>query len=440
MAENRWGVEKRPRKGKDEAFDQIEWSTRASLASEGLADETASFILGEAPEGAGPMGAISDWLATASATRAKVSEGVDIESYATPSEAEQSWSSASVANVVAKRIAQSAGQTPKVSVIVPVYNAERYLAECLDSLVMQTLGALEVVCVDDGSTDSSLAILESYAERDSRFTVMTKHNTGYGDTMNIGLSVARGDYIGICEADDFADPKMYEMLYRTAKHYDADIAKADYCQHREGSGFDAPRKVLAGFAANKPFDPIDKPEILLVEPSIWSGIYRRQMIADNNIAFNSTPGASYQDASFGQQCWICAKCAVLLMGAYLHYRIDNEDSSSVSSDKVYAICDEYEHTFAFLAARGRDYLEFYGPWLNVMRQGQYLWNYNRIAAEHHAAFADRWLADVQAAEGEGLLGEDLMTAGYRKLLAELREGAQAFAKRYPGEIEYPPIR
>ena len=108
-----------------------------------------------------------------------------------------------------KKDGKADGRRPKVSVLVPVYNVEKYVGMCLDSLLCQTLKDMEIICIDDGSTDNSSAILAEYAKRDSRIIIITKENTGYGASMNLGLSRAKGEYIGIVESDDYALPEMF---------------------------------------------------------------------------------------------------------------------------------------------------------------------------------------------------------------------------------------
>ena len=103
-----------------------------------------------------------------------------------------------------------------VSIVVPVCNVERYLKECLDSVIKQTLKNIEIICVNDGSTDNSLKILREYEKKDRRIKVITKKNSGYGNTMNVGMDAANGKYIGIVESDDYVDEKMFERLYETA--------------------------------------------------------------------------------------------------------------------------------------------------------------------------------------------------------------------------------
>ena len=143
--------------------------------------------------------------------------------------------------------------TPKVSIVVPVYNVEKYLRECLDSLLAQKLKDIEIIVVNDGSTDSSADIAAEYAARDSRVRLISKENEGYGKTMNRGFSEARGEYVGIVESDDFADPRMFKDMYKFAKKHDLDLVKANYYEHSDaGDVFQEP---FAGFAYKTVFDP-----------------------------------------------------------------------------------------------------------------------------------------------------------------------------------------
>lgn len=113
--------------------------------------------------------------------------------------------------------------SPLISIVVPVYNVASYLRECLESILEQTYENLEVICVNDGSTDGSLAILEEYRSRDSRVRVISKPNAGYGHTMNMGMDAATGDYLGIVESDDFIEPRMYEILMTAQQKHDVPV-------------------------------------------------------------------------------------------------------------------------------------------------------------------------------------------------------------------------
>jgi glycosyltransferase involved in cell wall biosynthesis len=117
---------------------------------------------------------------------------------------------------------------PAVSVLVPCYNVEKYIRQCLDSVVGQTLTDLEIICLNDGSTDGTLAILQEYAAKDSRVSIIDKPNSGYGDSLNKGLEAATGEYVGLVESDDWADANMFESLYKAAKEHNADMVKSNF--------------------------------------------------------------------------------------------------------------------------------------------------------------------------------------------------------------------
>ena len=121
----------------------------------------------------------------------------------------------------------------RVSVIVPVYNEERYLKQCLDSLRGQTLEEMEIICVDDGSTDSSPQILAEYARKDSRIKVLTQKNRFAGEARNHALKYAKGKFVAFLDADDYFAPDMLEKMYRRAEKYKADITICCYAEYSE---------------------------------------------------------------------------------------------------------------------------------------------------------------------------------------------------------------
>ena len=112
---------------------------------------------------------------------------------------------------------------PKISVIIPIYNVEKYLRRCLDSVVAQTFTDWEAICVNDGSPDNSAQILAEYAERDSRFKGVTKENGGLSDARNAGIAVAKGTYVNFLDSDDLIHPQTFEIAYALIQQEDADI-------------------------------------------------------------------------------------------------------------------------------------------------------------------------------------------------------------------------
>lgn len=115
-----------------------------------------------------------------------------------------------------------------ISIIVPIYNVEKYLKRCIDSIINQTYKKLEIILVDDGSKDNSGKICDKYAKKDIRIKVIHKKNEGVSEARNVGLKVSTGEYIGFVDADDFVEKDMYEKMYKKAKEVDADIVICDY--------------------------------------------------------------------------------------------------------------------------------------------------------------------------------------------------------------------
>lgn len=117
---------------------------------------------------------------------------------------------------------------PKVSVIIPVYNVEKYLRECLDSVINQTLSDIEIICINDGSTDNSLGILKEYAEKDSRIKIITQENQGQGVARNNAIEAAQGEYLVFVDPDDFLDSEALEVINKSFSDSAVDIIQFDY--------------------------------------------------------------------------------------------------------------------------------------------------------------------------------------------------------------------
>ena len=238
----------------------------------------------------------------------------------------------------------------KVSILMPACNVEKFLKECMDSVVNQTLKDIEIICIDDGSRDSTGNILDEYAQKDNRIKVIHKANSGYGHSMNVGLQNATGEYIGIIETDDFADLNMFDELYKAAKENHADVVKSNYYSYvSQPEPQSTYYEVLKEYDLyDRVFRPVEHPEIFRVRPCIWSGIYRREWLLENHVSFAETPGASYQDTGFAFKVWASAERALLVRDAYLHYRTDNANSSVKAAAKIYCICDEFKSIEEFL--------------------------------------------------------------------------------------------
>jgi len=318
---------------------------------------------------------------------------------------------------------------PLVSVLVPVYNMAAYLPKCMEALCSQSLDSLEIIAINDGSTDASPEILRFWADRDPRVKVITKPNSGYGASMNRGLAAAQGTYVGIVEPDDYPDLVMFQKLVRAAERTNADVVKCNYYLHFEDHEDIAWN--FRGFPYGKLFDPADKPSIICTPPAIWAGLYRRSFLMREGIRFRETPGAAFQDTAFSLKVWFAAQRAVLVRRPLLHYRMDNPGSSSKTTDKVFTVNDELAEARAFLAERPSREAVF-APWFNVDKWGKYRWNFERIAISVRQDYLERVRAEYEQAWEAGDLDLGLFESNSAGQLAYLlNEGAEAFLKKYP---------
>jgi glycosyltransferase involved in cell wall biosynthesis len=227
---------------------------------------------------------------------------------------------------------------PKVSVILPIYNAGSYLEPCLESIRVQTLEDFEVLCVNDGSKDDSLATMQKFADMDARFKVLDKPNGGYGHSLNYGLAHATGEYIAIVEPDDFIDPDMYRDLYGYA-HVDgtADVVKGSYWEYFDGrDGFEEeirePNISRCMPKTAHAFTLDEYAEVFCHHPSIWSAIYRRAFLEEQGIRFVEPKGAGWADNPFFVETLVSASRIVWVPKAYYFYRQTNPSASSFLKD------------------------------------------------------------------------------------------------------------
>ncbi len=191
-----------------------------------------------------------------------------------------------------------------VSIIVPVYNAGIRLVDALVSAQEQTHQNIEVICVNDGSTDESLDIMRIFANEDERFRVHDKGNGGYGAAMNDGLEAARGEWIAILEPDDWMDANMLEEMLAFADSLSEmpDVVKCPYWWVKEEDEFGDARLncTYKGLVhpRHQPFSLEEAPELIGHHPSIWSAIYRKRYLDRANIRFPEYPGSGWADNRF----------------------------------------------------------------------------------------------------------------------------------------------
>lgn len=224
----------------------------------------------------------------------------------------------------------------KVSVIVPVYNVEKYLRDCLDSVVNQTLEDIEIICVNDGSTDNSLAILEDYAEKDSRIRIINQENKGLGGARNTGLYNANGEYISFIDSDDWIEPNTFEESYNMSKDLDLDmlmfqmkvfnIETGEFIEDQHNN-IDSIDDSLIGTVFNYKdvFDVLFK-----IPHNSVNKLYKYSFLKD--MKFKFLEGAYYEDLASFFPLFLEAKKVSILKKQFYIYRIRSE-SITTSGDE-----------------------------------------------------------------------------------------------------------
>lgn len=218
-------------------------------------------------------------------------------------------------------------EQPKVSIIVPVYNVERYLGQCLESLASQTLNEIEIIVINDGSTDASWTIIQDYANRDSRIFPLNQSNTGVALARKRGVLQAHGEYVGFVDSDDWVDNNMFLRLYTVAKKEDADAVECN----KHG---DPPTAWDGVFSRTEFRERIAKPHLLCGrEASLpWNRIYRNTELLKK---FDYGPPPLYEDYLFNLQFFHHVKKYVKLPDCLYHYRVVFGSLSKRYNDRTF---------------------------------------------------------------------------------------------------------
>ncbi|MEL7567681.1 MAG: glycosyltransferase family 2 protein [Dehalobacterium sp.] len=225
---------------------------------------------------------------------------------------------------------------PKVSVIIPVYNSEQYLRQCLDSIVNQTLRDIEIITVDDGSTDNSLDILRDYEARDSRITVKTQNNRFAGAARNTGMEVARGEYLSFLDSDDFFERNMLKKAYEKCVSCDADVGLYKAKQYIEISN----KFIKADWVLKKQYLPNNDPfsyrdipgHIFQLSSSCpWNKLFKSEFIHSSELAFQETHSAN--DVSFVYMACLLARRITVIDKYLVNYRTGINTNLQSTKDK-----------------------------------------------------------------------------------------------------------
>lgn len=244
----------------------------------------------------------------------------------------------------------------KVSVIIYVKNTINYIEQCVRSVMAQTLKEIEILVVDGGSTDGTLEVVKKLKEQDDRIRILHSF-ASVGAQFNVGLKEARGQYIGICEADDYILPDMYRKQYQIANENRLDVLRANYYQvcNSNGTEYKFGLKACRQKEMTERVIHVENGDFFLGQGinGFWNGIYRRQFLLDNHIWMNETKGAAHQDISFSFLTQMYARDIWFMNEAFYCYRIDNPSASANSLNGIKLHMEEYEELRKRMEAAGK---------------------------------------------------------------------------------------
>ncbi len=318
----------------------------------------------------------------------------------------------------------------KVSVIIPIFNAGKYLETCMNSVLKQTLKDIEIICVNDGSTDDSLSVLKNFQKQDSRIKIIDKKNSGYGDSLNQGFSKITGEFVAIVEPDDYIDKNMFKFLYDKAKKFNLDVVKSDFI---EFSGKKSKYIMTPTHHSlyNRVLNAKTTPEIFNFKMNTWTGLYKTEFLKANNIFHNTTPGASYQDNGFWFQTLSLATSVMFVSRAFYHYRQDNPNSSINSKDKVFCICAEYAFIEEFLKAKHLN--DTFFDWFLLKKFHNYIYTYSRISEENKSLFLQRFAEEFAKHNLEKKINTSIFNTQNKLWLEQILSNPQTFSKNFKSE-------
>ncbi len=252
----------------------------------------------------------------------------------------------------------------KVSIIIPVYNVEKYLPKCLESVIGQTYADLEIICIDDGTPDRSAAVILSYAEKDGRIKLISQENQGLSGARNTGIRAATGKYIVFLDGDDWLDPEAIKAATDTAAKNNADVVMWGYV--REFSDRSDEKKIfssdmvfdekgcrslhrrMAGLYGEETADPSNADSLV----TAWGKLYRADIIKENGLEFVDTRLIGTEDALFNLECFGFIHSAAFINRPFNHYRKDNDSSLTRSyKSRLFAQWNElYDRMESYIRA------------------------------------------------------------------------------------------
>lgn len=298
-----------------------------------------------------------------------------------------------------------------VSVIIPVHNSEKYLKDCIESVLNQNFQEMEILCIDGGSTDTSVEIINEMRKKDGRIKYIFDTNTSYGHKINVGVDNAQGKYIAILESDDMMSAQMLDLLYTAAEKSAADVVDADFYEVFSHRGKEY-RNIIKKYSDLNLYNRLIECNNGISQEvgfkAIWTALYKKEFIVGNNIRLNESEGASYQDSSFVFLVNMLANTFYHLNHPLYQYRVDNGGSSVKDDKKVFEIIGEYEFLKRDLLKRK---IKDKGKWILYYKNKyeSYYWNYKRLSSKTRAIFLEKYVQELRKDIKDGVINREIFS-------------------------------
>ncbi len=248
-----------------------------------------------------------------------------------------------------------------ISIIVPVYNVEKYLSKCLDSIINQLYKNIEIILINDGSTDNSKKICEEYVMKDNRITLINTKNSGQSAARNVGINAAKGKYIGFVDSDDYIEPSMFQYLYNLIKDNKADISICNYLYCTENSNLNLleQKDYVLEFTKKEALAKLLKGD--MIQDFVWNKLYRKELFKDNLFV----EGKKMED--IGIMYKLFNKADKIVLGNSIQYYYLQRSSSTMGNRNFNLYKDLYElslERYEFISEHYPDIQECYIDMLN----------------------------------------------------------------------------
>ena len=290
---------------------------------------------------------------------------------------------------------QMTNQSPKVSVIVPVYNVEQYLEQCLDSLNAQTLPEMEFILIDDGSTDRSGELAEQFAAAHPRFRVIHQENKGYAGARNAAIPLAKGKYIGFVDSDDYVEPEMFQKLYEAAEQENADISGCSFSYYYQNDDQIVPYRnfMFSRVLKKNQGKFFGGAETSIFDNAVtWNRIYSRKMIETYGIRFAENMKMA-EDVPFFWCSYLTANKITLSEECLYYYRNQRAgQQTSFKDERIFSFFTLFENFETFMRKQG---ITNFSPWLLHLKLSRYCYGYEQIQKDLRNEFFQRCRNDFR---------------------------------------------